>query len=242
MSVLYSLLPLKKGSGINYWKSVRMSKRFLDQSTVSEVKGGIDTRPYAEVTINGVKIRGLLDSGASVTCIGQDALKLAKRIGMKVKRVGSTVKTADGADQPIIVYIDAPTEFNNVTKAIRFYLIPSLSQTLYLGCDFWYAFGLLPIIVEELDKSTEVDPNIHVLAAADQQRLEEVKKMFPSSDSEGLGCTSLLQHNINTSDSVPVKQQYYAVSPAVQTLMDVELDRMLQLIFLHLLIHSKCRL
>lgn len=206
-----------------------MSKRCLVQSKISEVEGGADIRPYAEVSVNGVKIKGLLDSGASVTCIGKDAIKLARQIGVKIKRIDSVVKTADGADQVIVGYIDAPTEFKNTTKIIRFYLIPSLNQTLYLGCDFWYTFGLLPITIGELVKPTEVDPNVHVLSVADQKRLEEVKKMFPSSDSEGLGRTSLLQHNINTCDTIPVKQRYYAVSPAVQTLMDVEVDRMLQL-------------
>lgn len=175
-------------------------------------------------------MKGLLDSGASVSCIGQDAEAIAKQLGLKIKKKSLSVKTADGASQPIIGYIDAPTTFKNQTRTIRYYLIPSLQQTLYLGCDFWYAFGLMPILIEPLvDSVSIVDSNMHDLAERERKELNEVISSFPSSDVEGLGRTNILQHNIDTENASPIKQRYYAVSPAVQKLMDIELDRMLTL-------------
>lgn len=186
-------------------------------------------RPHATVSINGISIRGLLDSGASISCFGSVAVDLSKKLGLKVKRINSAVKTADGANQSIVGYVDANTVFGDKTKLIRFYLIPSLKQPVYFGIDFWNQFGLAPIIVEEVTSPEEANRNVHILTNDQARRLSEIKSMFPASDKEGLGKTGILQHVIDTGKAEPVKQRHYAVSPAIQSLIDVELTRMLKL-------------
>lgn len=59
--------------------------------------------------------------------------------------------------------------------------------------------------------------------------LDEIKLLFPSSSKEGLGLTTLLTHTIDTGIATPIKQRHYPISPAVQNIMSVELDRMLEL-------------
>lgn len=120
-----------------YWKSVRLSKRLLAKSNISEITCSSDQRPYALVTVAEVQLNGLLDSGANISCLGKGAFDTAKQMNLRVKPVLSSVKTADGANQQVLGFIDAPVTYNSVTKLIRLYLIPSLSQSLYLGIDFW---------------------------------------------------------------------------------------------------------
>lgn len=216
-------------SSRNYWKSVRLSKQILARSSISEISVGIDGRPQATIEINNFRLVGLLDSGANISCFGSNAVDEVARLGLKWKRLKSAVKTADGASQAIVGYVDTKVRYGSKIHVIRFYLIPSLSQSVYLGIDFWKIFGLAPMVVAELDMSPPVDPNVHSLNVDQSARLQQVIRMFPSSDVDGLGKTDLLQHSIDTPGQEPIKQRFYAVSPAVQNLMDVELNRMLSL-------------
>lgn len=231
MSALYHILPKVKFSGKDYWRSVRLSKQILSRSNVSEVSIGKDGRPQATLEINNHQLVGLLDSGASISCFGADAEKLVDKLGLKKKRLCSAVKTADGANQAIIGYVDAQVNYSGNSSLVRFYLIPSLKQPVYLGIDFWKAFGLSigSTTIAELELQTPADPNTHPLSPEQTLRLQRVVETFPSSDTNGLGKTNLIQHSIDTPNCKPVKQRYYAVSPAVQILMDDELNRMISL-------------
>lgn len=155
-------------------------------------------------------------------------------LGLKVKRLSTQVKTADGASQAILGYTDVPVEYRGKTKVIRLYVVPSLTQTLYLGIDFWAAFGLSPFPIDELtasfsDANVSGDPKLHTLTPEQQRRLNKIKSIYPSSATEGLGRTAVLKHVIDTGDAQPVKQRHYPISPAVQKSVYAELDRMLAL-------------
>lgn len=141
MSTLCNLLPQFKSAPKEYWKSVRLSKKLLSHFEVSELSTPIDSRPHASVIIGKRTIIGLLDSGMSVSCFGRNALELAAVLGLKVKEIVSSVRTADGAKQKVEGYVKADFSYNGKLKKIRFYLILSLSQELYLGIDFWQMFG-----------------------------------------------------------------------------------------------------
>lgn len=60
-----------------------------------------------------------------------------------------------------------------------------------------------------------------------KQQLAEVTSLFPSSELLGLGKTHLEFHTIDTNNDYPIKSRYYDVSPAIQQLIDKEVDRML---------------
>lgn len=187
-----------------------------------------DPRPYATININNTEVRGLLDSGASISCMGKDVFGTLQRCGLAWKEQPDKVQVANGQQQQIRGYADAQVSFRGITKRIRFFLIPSLSQHLYLGIDFWQAFQLLPQL-DEIAVEVPATPNMHVLSLEDEARLEAIKATFPSGEKEGLGRTNLLKHAINTGDATPTKQRYHAVSPAVQEKMWTEVDRLLDL-------------
>lgn len=231
ISALHGLLPTYKTSPSLYWKSVRLSKRVLSQSQVSEITGIVDPRPHATVQIGEHYVKGLLDSGASVSCLGFNGIEFAQNLNVKVKSVDSSIKTADGSDQKVHGFVDVPVTYNSKTILVRLYIVPSLSQQLYLGIDFWIAFGLLPKLVNEIENSkpSGIDDNKHPLSPEQSQLLLEAIDLLPSCEKEGLGKTSFLSHTINTGDVQPIKQRHYPVSPAVQAEMYAELDRMLSL-------------
>lgn len=219
----------------HYWKEVRLSKRRLSRAVISEVTEEFpsDIRPHVIVSLSGLHIRGLLDSGASISCLGCNALQRIELLGLKLKTVSKSVHTADGTAQPVVGFVDINIEFQNKSRKIRLFVIPSLTQELYLGMDFWEKFGLAPVMVEELNqiKDNEGQGNpptsAHELSDEQQVELEAVKQAFLSSDQAGLGKTEVLKHCIDVGNSTPIKQRHHFVSPAIQEALNSEVDLML---------------
>lgn len=144
MDELYSILPSTRGNPIAFWKAAHLTKKAARLSLLNEVTVGADDRPYGTIVIWGIEVRGLLDSGASISCLGKDAFETIQTLGIKPKSFKSTVQTAAGRDYPIVGYADAFICFAGQTKLIRLFLIPSLSQQLSIfgehsGC---YHLGL----------------------------------------------------------------------------------------------------
>lgn len=223
-----------------YWRTVRDSKKLVRQARIAEVSGQEDRRPHATVNINGVDVVGLMDSGATVSCFGRGAYETVRKCGLKVKAIGKlAVRTASNEEQAVEGCVDASVCFQGLNKRIRFYLIPTLGKTIYLGVDFWIAFNLLPKVEEVLlERETDVMeppeeeasvPDMHKLTPSQKIELDAVIAKFPSFEAKGLGKTTLIKHNIDVQGAKPSKQRYYAVSPAMERKMYAEVDRMLAL-------------
>lgn len=192
----------------------------------------IDRRPHANVTIAGDEFTALLDSGASVSCLGRGVLEFLERKNLKFSRVPSYVLTADGTRQSVLGFIYLPITYAGKTRSVRFLVTPGLSNIVFLGIDFWEEFSIQPVMVEAVSTPEPVDEpdiNSHPLSAFDEERLLVVKEKFPSSLEKGLGETTWEAHSIDVGDAAPIKQRYYPVSPAVQSMLDQEIDRMLKL-------------
>lgn len=120
----------------DHWRVVRTSKWQLKKASIAELSDSSDVRPHAVININGEEINGLLDSGASISCLGRDAFRTLHRCNIKWKELESDVATASGEKQKVIGYADVEVTFQGKIKQIRLYIIPSLAQELYLGVDF----------------------------------------------------------------------------------------------------------
>lgn len=211
-----------------HWQAVRTSRKLLQKACIEEVVDDKDVRPYADVLINGHAMRGLLDSGATISCIGKDAFNTLQQLNLKWKELSSEIQTASGQRQGVEGYADVTVLFKNIKHRIRLYIIPTLSQNLYLGVDFWLAFDLMPKLEEIANIDLQEDQN-HDLDADKLDILEKVKATFPSCDRDGLGKTTMITHKIDIGNAKPIKHRYHAVSPAVQNKMFDEVDRMLSL-------------
>ncbi|KAH8325114.1 hypothetical protein KR074_002522, partial [Drosophila pseudoananassae] len=169
-------------------------------------------------------VLGLLDTGASVSVVGG---KLAEHIIKKripFKRSFGPISTADGHKQEVVGCLSIPIEYENITKELQLFIIPSLSQDLYLGIDFWTTFDLLPPSMEVAELATDG----HILTETQKLALGKVVGEFPSFAISGLGKTGLIAHSIDVGDAKPIKQWNFPVSPAVEKLLYAEVDRMLK--------------
>ena len=210
-----------------FWKDIKFSKKFMLSSIVNVDN---DIRSYAEVQIFGQTHIGLLDSGATASCIGGDLAKQVIADNIPYSKIKSNVYTASGAKQSVLGNISCLVTFKGVNKLLDLLLVPSLTQNLYFGINFWKLFSLAPNIIGELNDSGSNEPTQHPKLNSDQNdRLLSTVKLFPSFSKLGLGKTNILAHEIDVGENRPIKQRHYPVSPAIEKLMYAELDRMLQL-------------
>jgi len=102
---------------------------------------------------------------------------------IRFRKVLGSASTADGRKQDVVGRLKAIVQYDDVVKELDLHIIPSLSQELYLGIDFWKAFDLLPPdmnIAELADKS-------HALSDQQSNELKAVINKFPSFAISGLG-------------------------------------------------------
>lgn len=216
----------------NFWNHVKHVRCGL-LSTIYDKPN--DIRPYADVQLFGETLVGLLDTGASVSCLGAQAAGNFLDSPRDFRKIKSIIRTADGKSQDVVGVVETGITFRGKTRPIRLYIVPNLSQNLYLGIDFWRLFDLLPSgLVSELNsnintcsvsESTEQRP----LTAGQRQQLQCVVNSFPSFAKEGLGRTCVLSHVVDVGTAKPIKQRHFPVSPAMEKLIYAELDRMLEM-------------
>ncbi|XP_036346299.1 uncharacterized protein K02A2.6-like, partial [Rhagoletis pomonella] len=138
---------------------------------------------------------------------------------------------ADGRAHHVKVFLNVYMRYQDMERQIKLYVIPSITQRLILGIDFWRIFELAPGIISEVAlENSQGDSSIDFpLTDSQKQQLEAVKLLFPNFEIQGLGRTGLIQHHIDVGGAKPIKQRYYPVSPAVEKLMFDEVDRMMKL-------------
>lgn len=131
-----------------YFQLKQEIKKNILSSTLCD--SGIDNRPYADVEIAGIPFRGLLDSGASITVLGKGSEIFLKNSGVRFYHFPSMLSTASGDKQRIIGHIQALISFAGKQRMMRIFIAPGLTQSLYLGIDFWNKFKIAPRFVEDL--------------------------------------------------------------------------------------------
>lgn len=218
-----------------FWNQVKANRIKLVSSIESLNKPMFDVRPYVNVKLFGKMYSGLVDSGATITCLGSETASELLNKEIKFKRLNELVQTASGSKYRIEGYMDTDISLGNHKEKIRVYIIPDLKQTLYLGVDFIRKFGLMDKILSSFsfasnDDLLDNEPGMHILNLEQSHRLKMAIEMFPSFEKCGLGRTKVIRHTIELQPNTkPVKQRYFSVSPAVERKLHAEVDRMLSL-------------
>ena len=198
-----------------------------------------DNRPHIEVEVLGYGLTGLLDSGASCTILGgSDVYVLLERLGLELIPTESRIKTADGTAHHVKHAVDIPFVIDDKCKVIRPLIVPSIPRDLICGIDFWQAFGIWPSVdktndqrnvecIDVTDKESGI--NQHDLDKNQKLALENLTRSFLVTRPDMLGCTTLLEHKIDTGEGKPVKMRARPLSPYIQSDLNKELDRMIRL-------------
>lgn len=197
-----------------------------------------DGRPHLKISLFGMTFTALLDSGASKSLIGGAGWRRIEKLNLPLQTEDSVkVTTANGTRVDVLGSVQIPVELAGKVKIIEFLVVPSLINPIILGIDFWESMSIVPDVKNKRCTFSEGDnEEVQVSAALversaltteQEQELSAFLQNWRSLpiNSEG---TDLVQHSIDTGDNKPIKQRYYPVSPAMQTIVNQELDKMIE--------------
>lgn len=190
-----------------------------------------NSRFFAKTKIGGHDVLALLDSEAGASCLGKDAKKLLEgqeHLIMPIK--GQHIRTANGGETAVVGVVTLPVLWDNAIRDLEFLIVAGLQQEVYLGVDFWQAFGMSVVskgvIASVNNASVEglipakgdltFDAVRHDLTHDQSLALERMKAQYPSFSVLGLGKTDKEEHVIEVTDeNLPVKQTlpYLASNP-----------------------------
>lgn len=192
-----------EGSG----SSVRSSVKFVLDYVLSHASG--DERPYVSVSIFGKNLLSLLDSGTSKTIIGSKGWKILEGIGL-VDLMPSdipSVTVANGDDCKCLGILRAPIKLREAEKIIDILVVPDLNHTLILGIDFWMRMGIIPDLrsnewkfgmVDAVDTPATGEALHHLDSLSSEQTkvLNDLVARTFVKMGDGIGCTTIVEHNI----------------------------------------------
>lgn len=197
-----------------------------------------DGRLYLEVKILDREVRGLLDSGASRTFLGDKGWEIVKSMGFNIQPTNEKVIVANGAECEVKGVVDLPFTLECHSVVLPVIIVPAVKNTLILGIDFWSGMGIVPNAAMGTWSFSDTAPvtvdSLRVLrpcgnlTAEQEKRLSDLLTTYLNSSSRTGNATPLVEHTIETGSAAPIKQRYYPVSPIVQKEIHRELDEMLK--------------
>lgn len=225
-------------------KTVRMFFRSYNIATILHDKPLDDTRPYVNIKINDITASGLLDSGAAVIILGNNAHNVLVKQGLQICTDNIiSVIAAGGQTFDSLGYINLPIRFEDNFHKVKAHVVPEVKSSLILGIDFWRAFKLCPKYLGSLQLARvplmELNANIQPSFINSYDNLNDSQRAIADSiveqfkdisyEHKVLGRTHLISHCIDTGDSPPVRQRYYRLSPEKQKILIEQVDEMLDL-------------
>jgi len=157
-----------------------------------------------------------------------------------LKESRKIISVADGRRHEVLGTIELPVLFDGVKRNTSFLVVPSLPHDLILGIDFC---GLFRVVVDVSDGTVYSKLANHGALNLDEvlvpgEELEErqasvlnalIARFKCSLGREGLGCTNLYEHRIDTGDALPCRSRYHSYSPKLLKFMYKGLDEYLSL-------------
>lgn len=200
---------------------------------------GRDDRAYLTVHIYGIKMKGLLDSGANRTILGKQGWDILSKLRLHTSKSTLGVSVANGGTSPVDFIVDVPFTLEGHVCLLPVLVVLEVTTPLILGIDFWRKMNIIPDITsntwtfassETLPYGVEAKPfAFGLLTKENEAALIAFKKEYVEPIGNSLGCTNLVEHRIDTGSAVPIKQRYYPVSPIVLKTIHEEVDEMLRL-------------
>ncbi|KAJ8979039.1 hypothetical protein NQ317_005143 [Molorchus minor] len=166
-----------------------------------------DERPYLRVNVLGRTLMGLLDSGASVTILGQPGWDKVKDLNFRLVEEKTKIRVANGDLCESLGYCEIPFSLRSRIKLVKVLIVTGLPHTLILGANFWRLMGIVPDLRHnewQFSKESQVmeitaDSHLRehtVLSSEEGERLKEIVNRNMSRMGSKLGCTSLVQHMV----------------------------------------------
>lgn len=194
-----------------------------------------DKRPHVNISIYNVQFLGLLDSGCSTIILGKQGWELLKNVCRLRTSTLKSCTIANGNSCEVLGSLILPLQLRDKVKLFEVLVVPSIPHSIILGVDFWVGMNIIPDLNsgewhfrDESERGLQLNAieDFDHLSTYQRSQLKELMERTFSQMGDKIGCTTLVEHTIKT-NSPPIKQRHYPLSPGLQTQVNKELETML---------------
>ncbi|KMQ87188.1 reverse ribonuclease integrase [Lasius niger] len=170
---------------------------------------------------------------SEISFVNPTTANLAQRQGIALQPVEKQVTLADGTPVPITHTITLPITAAGRTARHTFQILPNLDRPVLIGIDLWAKLRLTlpppsaatvttnPVVGEILEgitpRTAEEDQRLHQFLRQELAAFETIR-----------GPTTRIEHRIRLKTDQPIKQRYRPRNPAMQAIINIEVDKMEQ--------------
>lgn len=176
-------------------------------------------------------LRELIDTGSELSFVNQETADIAETQGIPSKTVETQVSLADGIRSRIQRAVKLPVNIRGRNWKHRFLIMPTLQTPVLIGVDLWVKLGM--VLTPPTQSRTGIGTaattsGLLPISSIEQQQLKVfLDKEFGKFEKIN-GPTDVIQHRIWVQTEVPIKQRYRPRNPAMQQIINPEVDKMLQ--------------
>lgn len=186
--------------------------------------------------IHGKQFTALIDTGSNITLIGNEVSEFLLKHGAFVERINTKVYMANGEHENVSLQYFFHCVINNKQEYLKALYVPFLETPILLGIDVISSLQLVNIIPslipsDQVHNTIPPKSTVNMIAELSAQErntleifLEEELRQFENVT----GRTTLMEHIISVKPGVmPIKQRYYPRNPAMQEIINKEVENML---------------
>lgn len=196
-----------------------------------------DTRPHIEVRIGNRAFYALLDTGAVANAVGETVANHLRDIGQTSTTVNVGLRMADGTSSRATEEFSVSGMIGECHHSWAAFYVTSLTSDLILGINLIRELGLNPCdwdgLQSQLDvRDSETSNPLDTLATPTDSQEKRLREFLDSElplFNDVSGRTHLVQHEIHLKpDVTPIKQRHYPRNPAMQAVINDEVESMLR--------------
>lgn len=189
----------------------------------------------------------MVDSGATNTFLGPQAMKLVEQLSLSKRFSPTKVRTANSQFSQSSFELDVPFRLKDKTVSVTAREFPPLPYACLFGLDFLKAFDMqvdfskpqwsfgsepetkYSFETPEGEVASFVCNNLTVLTNSENDRLRQLLEAEIPPPPEKLTLTPLATHHIDVGNHRPIRQKFRRVPPRVYKAICDEVDKMLAL-------------
>ncbi|XP_025271338.1 uncharacterized protein LOC112639973 [Camponotus floridanus] len=187
-------------------------------------------RPHLQVHVRRQPFAALIDPGSEVSCIQEETARLFPGIPRLAQNRGDYVLLADNT-RVGVTGVGVTLRWHGRTYWHDFCILPGLASAVLIGTDLWAKMGFtLP--PPPLNQTGTVSRTNTITVGPSNEADEEAQlRDFLAAELPLFevitGRTDRAEHRIRLKPGSPIKQRYRPRNPAMQAVINEEVDRML---------------
>lgn len=196
--------------------------------SISAIDPDGDPRGVLNVTIKGITVKALVDSGSTRTYLGPIFESLLEK---QIIPVLASVLLADNSVEPVVGEVNTLLTLGKTRKSLPIRIVGAIKYDCILGIDFLKAFGL---IIDFGNDTWELPGNSQVyqfsntaesesvsgdcaglaeISDSQRQLIDALTAKYVLKPGKELSTTNLTSHVIELTDPTPIKQRVRPTSP-----------------------------